>query len=185
MKSTSKTQRRPANIRPGSKAKNSPQKPSTKPARKPYKASGLGQKYGRKSNVAAPRLTTVQINLGHLVAKTKIRGDVKKYNSISKILSRIANLPDGHVWSWRYISSIHKGTMQPSKKFVQALKAYMQNTELYKNRRCYFAGRRGVLVAFDASIMIDVISGCLKDMGYKPVSYSRYMEVKRKAVKSL
>lgn len=129
-----------------------------------------------------PGLSTVQNNLGHLVAKMKIRGDVKRYNSIAKILSRIANLPDGHVWSWRYISSVHKGTMQPSKKFTQALKAYMQNTELYKSRRCYFAGRRGVLVAFDASIMIDVISGCLKDMGYRPVTYTRYMEVKRKAV---
>lgn len=174
-------EQRQSKIRPGSKFKISPQKRSTKPTRKAHKASKLGQKYVRKSNVALPRLSTVQINLGHLVAKTKIRGDVKKYNSISKILSRIANLPDGHVWSWRYISSVHKGTMQPSKKFVQALKAYMQNTELYKNRRCYFAGRRGVLVAFDASIMIDVISGCLKDMGYKPVSYSRYMAVKRAA----
>lgn len=147
------------------------------------KASKSGQKYVRKSSAATPRLTTVQNNLGHLVAKMKIRGDVKRYNSIAKILSRIANLPDGRVWSWRYIASIHKGTMQPSKKFIQALKAYMQNTELYKNRRCYFAGRRGVLVALDVSIMIDVISGCLKDMGYKPVTFSRYMEVKRNAVK--
>jgi len=156
-------------------------KVSRKSITKAHNAHELGQKHVRKSNVARPRLSTVQNNLGHLVAKMKIRGDVKKYNSISKILSRIANLPDGHVWSWRYISSVHKGTMPPSKKFTQALKAYMQNTELYKNRRCYFAGRRGVLVALDASIMIDVISGCLKDMGYKPVKYSRYMEVKRMA----
>lgn len=164
------------------KTKKMTKKPATKSTRKLHRVSKSGQKHVRKSNVARPRLSTVQNNLGHLVAKMKIHGDVKKYNSISKILSRIANLPDGHVWSWRYISSVHKGTMQPSKKFTQALKAYMQNTELYKNRRCYFAGRRGVLVAFDASIMIDVISGCLKDMGYRPVTYTRYMEVKRKAV---
>lgn len=152
-------------------------------ATKSHRVSRAGQKRVRKSEVGSLNNKVVQKNLGQMVAKTKIKGDVKKYTAISKILSKVAGLPEGRVWSWRYVASVYKDTMRASDKFIEALNAYMKNQDLYKNRRCYFAGRHGVLVAFDTSVMIDVISGCIKSMGYKPVTYSRYMEVKRKAVK--
>lgn len=152
---------------------------SRKSPRSPYNAQKSCQKHVRKSDVRRPVRNTAQNNLGRLVAKTKIKSEVKKWLSISKILSKIADLPDGHIWSWRYISSIYNGTMQPSKKFTQALNAYIKNSETHKIRRCYFAGRYGVLMALDTSIRIDVIAGCIKQMGYKPVSYSKYNQAKK------
>lgn len=167
------------NPKPTKKAKKGAR---TAPGRR-YNTPKSSQKHVRKLNVIRPVCSIVQKNLSHLTGKMKIRGDVKKYSSISRILSRIANLSNGKIWSWRYIASVHHGTMEPSKKFISALNAYMKNQDIKKMRRCYFAGRHGVLVAFDSSVIIDIISGCIKDLGYKPVSYSRYMEVKRKAVK--
>jgi hypothetical protein len=47
---------------------------------------------------------------------------VEKYKKLAIKLSKKANkIPS---WSWRYIESIHRGTMEPSRKFLTALEAY-------------------------------------------------------------
>jgi hypothetical protein len=64
-------------------------------------------------------ITDVQNNLGLLVT---IFGEVTKvaaYTDLADRLSTLARKEPG--WSWRYVQSVHAGSMEPSKKFARAV----------------------------------------------------------------
>ena len=137
----------------------------------------------RKSEVPTliyPEVQQVKNNLSQMVAGMVDRKSVEKYTAIAKELSTAARLNNGRVWSWNYVASVHLGTMIPGKKFIQALNLCAQNS------RCrqwfYFTYRRSVAAIYNKTIMAEIIKTNMRNMGYKQVTFSRYMEVKRKAV---
>lgn len=158
-------------------------KMSTKTRRKPYKASRIAKKSIRKSDVAAliyPEVQQVKNNLSQMVAGMSDKKSVEKYTAIAKELSTAARLNNGRVWTWNYVASVHLGNMIPGKKFIQALNLCVQNS------RCrqwfYFTYRRSVAAIYNKSIMAEIIRTNMRNMGYRQVTFTRYMEVKRKAV---
>lgn len=65
-------------------------------------------------------VATVQNNLGLLVG---IFGESKKvaaYEDLAVRLSKLAGR-NGNAWSWRYVQSVHAGSVAPSKKFARAV----------------------------------------------------------------
>lgn len=61
----------------------------------------------------------VQMNLGLLVGIFDESGKVAVYTDLAARLSELARkLP---VWSWRYVQSVHAGSIPPSKKFARAV----------------------------------------------------------------
>ncbi len=65
-------------------------------------------------------IADVQNNLGLLVGVFGVSGQVAIYTDLAERLSKIAHKEDS-AWSWRYVQSVHKGTMEPSAKFAQAV----------------------------------------------------------------
>lgn len=62
---------------------------------------------------------TVQSNLGLLAGLFAESGTVAIYTDLAARLSKIARKEKP--WSWRYVQSVHVGTMEPSKKFARAV----------------------------------------------------------------
>lgn len=62
----------------------------------------------------------VQSNLGLLVAIFGESKQVAAYTDLAVRLSKLAH-KNGDAWSWRYVQSVHKGTVAPSKKFANAV----------------------------------------------------------------
>lgn len=138
----------------------------------------------RKSEVPVliyPEVNQVKSNLSQMVAGMSDKKSVEKYTAIAKELSTAARLNNGRVWSWNYVASVHLGKkMIPEKKFIQALNLCVQHS------RCrqwfYFIYRRSVAAIYNKTIMAEIIKTNMRNMGYKQVTFTRYMEVKRKAV---
>lgn len=61
----------------------------------------------------------VQTNIGLLVGVLGRSGKVEAYTDLAGRLSKVANR-NGNAWSWRYVQSVHTGSVAPSKKFAQA-----------------------------------------------------------------
>ena len=157
---------------------------STKTIQKPYNGRQIDKKHIRKfdqsmdDQIIEERL---QNNLSQMVAARSDKKKVEKYRAIATELSTAAKLSNGRVWSWNYVASVHSGSIKPGKKFVQAVTVCAQ-----KNNRCkqwfYFVYRRSVAAIYNKSIMAEIIKTNMRNMGYRQVTFSRYMEIKRKAV---
>jgi len=158
---------------------------STKSGNSSYRARQIAKKHIRNldedSNAPFPE-ECVQNNLSQMVASISDKKKVEKYTAIARELSTAARLSNGHVWSWNYVASVHSGSIKPGKKFIQALAVCAK-----KNNRCkqwfYFVYRRSVAAIYNKSIMADIIKTNMRNMGYKQVTFSWYMEIKRKAIK--
>jgi hypothetical protein len=120
-------------------------------------------------------------NLNQMVASISGNKKVEKFTTIARELSTAAKLSNGRVWSWNYVASVHSGSIKPGKKFIKSLAMCAQ-----RNNRCkqwfYFVCRRSVAAIYNKSIMAEIIKTNMQNMGYRQVTFSRYMEVKRKAV---
>lgn len=159
-------------------------KMSTKSATKLHKAPKIGQKYVRKTQgrVSVPFIEKQALsNLRQMVASMPDKKTVEKYEVLAGMLSTAAKLSNGHVWSWRYVMSVAKGSIRPGKKFIQAVMLCAQKNN-YCKQWFYFVCRRNVAAVFNKCIMADIIKTNMRNMGYKQVTFTRYMEVKRKAV---
>lgn len=62
----------------------------------------------------------VQNNLGHLVSVLGKSGQVEIYTDLANRLSSIAH-KNGNAWTWRYVQSVHHGSVAPSVKFARAV----------------------------------------------------------------
>jgi hypothetical protein len=61
----------------------------------------------------------IQNNIGHLVSVFGESGTVAVYSDLARRLSSVARkFP---AWSWRYVQSVHKGSVEPSEKFARAV----------------------------------------------------------------
>ena len=145
------------------------------------KALRIGQKRVRKSSHGPRGKSILQINLGHLVAKYKSAGTVKAYECVAAQLSRLAGLNNGHSWGWRYVASVLSRSIEPSKKFRRALDLRYQEIKPSHKQWHYFAWHHDVLSFYTSTARAEIIRTNLKPMGYRAVTYSRYMEIKHVA----
>ncbi len=133
------------------------------------------------------KLPIVQNNLGQLVrnltAGKKSKMKVQAYEDIAEKLSKIAGLPHGQVWTYNYISLIHSGAIEPSKKFIDALKLFMQDFNPHKKQWFYFASRNTVASVYNKSIMAEIVKSNMRSMGYRLVTRIRYLEIKKIATR--
>jgi hypothetical protein len=68
-------------------------------------------------------LSNTQNNIGLLVADFGETGKVAAYQDLANRLSIVAHKESP--WSWRYVQSIHHGSVEPSKKFLRAVELMM------------------------------------------------------------
>lgn len=61
----------------------------------------------------------IQDTLELLVANSREPGKVAVYEDLARRLSMIA--AKENAWTWRYVQSVHMGSMQPSEKFARAV----------------------------------------------------------------
>jgi len=144
------------------------------------------QKYVRKSNSDLPDTmieTWLSANLRQMVARLSVGGKVQAYEEIASQLSKLAGLNNGHSWGWRYVASVQSGSTLPSKKFARACDLYFKKITPRQKQWFYFSRRRSVVSIYDKAILSEIIQTHMRAMGYKPVTYSRYMEVKKLATK--
>ncbi len=158
-------------------------KTSRRPITKAHNATERGQNHVRKCKVTAHSYMTVQNNLGQLVAKMAIPGRVEKYESIAKDLSSLVGLENGRVWGWRYVASVHSGSITPSKKFACAVALYLEHINPRQKQWFYFSRRHSVAAIYEKTILGEIIRTHLNGMGYKAIPHSRYVEIKRLATK--
>jgi len=107
---------------------------------------------------------------------------VAVYEKIAKDLSKIAGLPVGHGWSWRYVASSLKDTVTPGRKFSIALASYVKKTSLRKKQWFYFKKYLGVAAIYDKVVLSENIRWHMNSIGYGRTNYSNYIKYKRKAV---
>ena len=80
-------------------------------------------------NDAIPNLglQDVQNNLGHLVSVFQKSGKVETYTELAEKLSAIAHKENP--WGWRYVQSVHVGSVAPSEKFTNAVDILMASLD--------------------------------------------------------
>lgn len=165
-------------------SKKSTRQMSAKPSRRGYSPPGIGQKPVGKFDRAAHGsriLRRLQNNLGQMVDSLSGLKKMRRYETIATELSELAGLNNGHVWGWRYVASVLSGSTLPSKKFIDAVSLRAQKINPRKKQYFYFVHRRTFAVIYNKSILAEVIKTSMRDLGYKSITFSRYMEVKRKA----
>ncbi len=172
------------------KSRTTPKRAKKTPAkavRKVYKPVFRHKKRIRNPHVIPPKLSVTQNNLGQMVrnltAGKKSKMKVQAYEDIAEKLSKIAGLSNGHVWSYNYVSSIHSGAIQPSKKFIDALKLFMQDFNPHKKQWFYFASRNTVACVYNKSIMAEIVKSNMRSMGYRLVTRVRYLQIKKIATR--
>jgi len=106
---------------------------------------------------------------------------VQTWETIAAKLSTLAGLNNGHVWSWNYVASIHSGAMAPGKKFVRVVDLCLAQINPRQKKWFYFAKRRSVACVYDKSVLGEILTTNFRNMGYRPVTYTRYMQIKRMA----
>lgn len=158
---------------------------SRKTQNSPYRASKIRQKQVRKQgvgvNVSLDR-KHLKINLGHLVTHYATgRKRTLAYEIIAASLSKVAGLQADRCWSWRYVASVNSGSVEPSKKFLSALALCLQNISPRQKQWFYFVRRGSVAAFYDRSMLGEMIRARLKELGYRPTTYSRYMQARRAA----
>jgi len=130
---------------------------------------------GRADSLDTERLF---LNLGQLVGSLSTGGKVAAYEQIAAQLSALAGLKNGHSWGWRYIASVHSRTIEPSKKFLRVLVLLLKKISPHKKQWFYFMRRRSVAAVYDKSIFAEMITEQMKSLGFRSVTFSRYMQVK-------
>lgn len=98
-------------------------------------------------------------------------------------LSALAGLDKEHPWGWKYVASVDTGSVSPSTKFLRAVALLSQNINPRKSKTqwFYFAKRnRNVAMFRDGSIFQDMITRHMRELRFKPVSFSQYMQIKRR-----
>lgn len=146
-----------------------------------YRHPEMRQAHVRKSNVrVAVSLDKKRLfsNLGHLVGTCSTGGKVAAYEQIAAKLSSLAGLSDGRSWSWRYVASVHAGTIEPGKKFIRVLALMFSELNLNKKQWFYFTRRRSVAAVYDRLVFAERITTQMRTMGFRAANYSRYMQIK-------
>jgi len=154
---------------------------STKTLRKPLDGSRSCQKHVRKCDVATPvslDTETLKKNLGHLAASFPKGKKVQAYEQIAAQLSALAGRNNGSSWTWRYVSSFYAGTVEPSRRFLLALNFLVQRSNPNNKQWFYFIRRRSVAAVYDKCIFAEMIISQMRGLKFRPVTFSRYMEVK-------
>jgi hypothetical protein len=106
-----------------------------------------------------------------------------RYASVALLLSSIAELENGAVWTYNYIQCIASGAIKPSKKFVDALHICLKKISHREKRWGYFSRRNAFMAVYERSIVIEAIALQLRTKGYKEITHARYMEIKKKATR--
>lgn len=120
--------------------------------------------------------------LERLVGNLNASGKVAAYQRITDRLNELAGRRD-NPWSWRYVASFHSATIEPSKKFLRVLYLLLEDINPRQKQWFYFAHYRSVAAVFDKAVKREMIIEQMKRLGYKPVSWKRYAQLKRGAVK--
>ena len=154
---------------------------SARTLRKSYNGSKSCQKHVRKCDVAAPvslDIETLKNNLGHLVGSPPKGKKVETYEQIAAQLSSLGGRTNGDSWTWRYVASFHSGTVEPSRRFLLALNFLVQRSNPNNKQWFYFIRRRSVAAVYDKCIFAEMIISQMRGLKFRPVTFSRYMEVK-------
>lgn len=85
-----------------------------------YRVPSACQNRVRKYKMSAVDKTLVQNNLSQLVSILGNSGTMRIYTDLANRLSKVAN-KNGSPWTWRYVQSVHSGSVEPSKKFAHAV----------------------------------------------------------------
>jgi hypothetical protein len=117
------------------------------------------------------------INLGHLVDSMSSGGKVGACTEIAKQMSQLAGL-NGNSWTWRYVASVNSRTVDPGKKFLRVLELLLKEISPREKQWFYFTRRRSVAAVYEKSICAEMITEQMKSLGFKAVTFSRYMQVK-------
>lgn len=64
-------------------------------------------------------LLDIKSNLGQLVTVFDKSSKVETYTALAEKLSAVAHKENP--WSWRYVQSVHAGSVAPSEKFIRAV----------------------------------------------------------------
>ena len=156
---------------------------SQKPAKSDYKASVACQRDVRNQVQGRAVLSDVdamKINLGQLVGSLSGGGKVQAYQQITDRLNELAGR-NGNAWSWRYVQGVHSGTIEPGRKFIRVLELLFEEINPRAKQWLYFAKYHSVASVFDKILKREIILDHMGKMGYKPVTFTRYMELKRRA----
>lgn len=154
---------------------------SQKTLQNAHRAQNPCQKRVRKRDVlGADSLDTetLKINLGHLVAGMNVSKKTDAYEQIAAQMSALAGLNNGHSWTWRYVASFQSGSIVPSEKFIRALALLLEKFKPSTKQWFYFVHRREAIAAHVKPVRREIIISHMREMGFKPVSFSRYMKVK-------
>ena len=122
-------------------------------------------------------------SLGHLVDMAKTGGKVAAYEQIAAQLSALAGMSNGHSWTWRYVASVHAGTMEPGKKFLRVLALLSSESDLDKKQWLYFTRRRSVAAVYDRVMFRERITAQMRTLGFRQASYTRYNQIKSAATR--
>jgi hypothetical protein len=123
----------------------------------------------------------LKINLGHLVDRLSVNGKVSAYEQIANEISELAGRSD-RPWTWRAVRNTIAGTSVPGKKFLSALGLLLEDINPRKKQWFYFTRRRAIAAVFEKSIMREQIVEHMRALGFRAVTFSRYMQVKNRAV---
>lgn len=104
---------------------------------------------------------------------------VKDCEAVAAKLSELAGLNNGHVWSWNYVLSVRHGKIEPGKKFVRAVDLCLEKINPRQKKWFYFARRRSVAAVYDKCVLCEILLSNFKQIGYKPVTHKRYMQIKK------
>jgi hypothetical protein len=149
-----------------------------------YKPKGARQENVRKPKIKRADSFTVApllINLGHLAEGMNVGGKVAAYQQIVDELSTIAGRSE-HPWTWRYVQGAIVGKIQPGQKFMRSVKLLLEGVSPRRKQWFYFVRRRSVAAVYEKSIMTEMITSQMRSLGFKSVTFSRYMQVKNQAV---
>ena len=159
---------------------------STKTRNSRQNRPGQGQKHVRKRGKGrrdALGIDGLKNNLGHLVGSlsTGDSGNVQAYEQIAARMSELVGL-NGNAWTWRYVASVHSGSLEPGKKFLRVLELLLEEFSPRKKQWFYFARYHSLAAIYDKCVKREMILEHMRALGYKAVSFSRYMEIKRAAI---
>lgn len=146
-------------------------------ASKPCQKNVMKQHHGTPVRLSLERLKTA---LGQMANRLAVGGKVKAYEQIAAQLSVLAGLGEDHIWGWRYVASVHSGTVVPSRKFMRALALLIEHVNPRQKQWFYFARRKSVASFYDKTVLREMIFSRMRELGYKPVTFSRYTELKRR-----
>lgn len=159
---------------------------SAKSVNSAHRVSKIGRNaVGKRGQVAPAKLDVERLknNLGQMVDRMKTQKKSKAipvYEAIAKQLSVLAGLNNGHVWGWRYVASVKSGSTFPSKKFIDTFKLLSEKQDLNKKQYLYFVYRNFFAVFYNKTLRAEIIRSRMRSLNFKEVSYSQYMQVKKR-----